>query len=61
MKVIMSDAMRKLRNDPKAVKELRKFIATGKLNESRTIKYHDRATQHERTVEITIVPAGDKA
>ncbi|CAG9165492.1 hypothetical protein CURE108131_01175 [Cupriavidus respiraculi] len=55
MKVIISETVRKLRNDPKAANALREFIATGKVNDSRTITFKDQNRQ--RKVQLRIIPA----
>lgn len=57
MKVILNEPMRKLRNDPAGAKQLREFIATGKLNESRVITIQDKEKDLKTRVRLKIIPA----
>ena len=57
MKVILNETLRRLRNDPAGAKQLREFIATGKLNESRVITIHDKDKDRPTQVRLKIIPA----
>lgn len=57
MKATVRTTVKLLRNDPESDKELREFIATGKLNSTRTFKIRDAAKGVEREVKLKLIPA----
>lgn len=57
MKATVRTTVKLIRNDPESDKELREFIATGKLNSTRTFKIRDAANGVEREVKLKLIPA----
>lgn len=57
MKVLMSAAVRKLKQDPAAARALRDFIATAKLNEPREIRATDPRSKDELRFKARLVPS----
>lgn len=57
MKATVRATVKLIRNDPESDKALREFIATGKLNSTRTFKIRDAANGVEREVKLKLIPA----
>ncbi len=57
MKATVRNTVKLIRNDPESDKALREFIATGKLNSTRTFKIRDADKGVEREVKLKLIPA----
>ncbi len=57
MKATVRTTVKLIRNDPESDKALREFIATGKLNSTRTFKIRDATKGVEREVKLKLIPA----